>query len=129
MLYHLWGWFEATLHYLQLRTELALAEAKEAGSHYGVIAGLFAAAVIVLLFAYVFLILTVVFALSEWMDGEHVWIKIMGGATGLHLLLAIALGLWAKSKLKAGVFEQTKEEFKKDKLWSKTHHQPERSKL
>ncbi|GEP40931.1 phage holin family protein [Brevifollis gellanilyticus] len=129
MLYHLWGWFEAVLHYLQLRTELALAEAKETGSHYGLIAGLFVAALVVLLFAYVFLILTVVFALAEWMDGEHVWIKIMGGATTLHILLAIALALWAKSRLKEGVFEKTRQEFKKDKLWSKTHHQPEARKI
>lgn len=125
MAYHLWGWIEAMLNCVRLRTELALAEAKEAGSHYGLIAGLFGGALIILLFAYVFLILTVVFALAEWMDGEHVWIKIMGGATALHLILAMALAWWGKSQLKAGVFEQTKEEFRKDKLWSKTHHQPE----
>ncbi|HEY1050359.1 MAG TPA: phage holin family protein [Prosthecobacter sp.] len=121
MLHHLWGWGEAMLRYAKLRTELALTEAKEAGSHYGVIAGLFVGALILALLAYLFLILTIVFALAEWMDGvPHAWLKILGGATGLHVVLALVLVFAAKGRLKAGVFEKTKEEFRKDKTWRKT---------
>ncbi len=114
------GWFEATLKHLQLRTQLAVLEAQEAGSHYAVIAGLLIGALIVAVFAYVFLILTAVFALAEWMEGDRIWLKITAGATAAHVLLAIVLVLMAKSRLKAGVFEKTKEEFRKDILWPKT---------
>lgn len=100
-------------------------EARQAGAHYGVIAGLLAGGLIVALFAYVFLILTVVFALAEWMDGSFVWLKIMGGAAAVHLLLAVLLVLLAKARMKAGVFTKTKEEFRKDKPWPQTPHPPE----
>ncbi|MBN8422723.1 MAG: phage holin family protein [Verrucomicrobia bacterium] len=124
LFHHLWAWLEAMLHCLQLRSQLALIEAKEAGSHYGVIAGLVIGALILALFAYVFLVLTIVFALAAWMDGSYVWLKIMGGATGVHLLLAAVLALVAKTRLKAGVFEKTKAEFRKDKSWPKTPTHP-----
>lgn len=117
--HHLWHWCEAMVHYLGLRSQLMLLEAKEAGSHYGVIAALFAGAALVALFAYGFLILTVVFALAAWIDEPHAWLIIMAGATGLHLVLAVVLVLMAKARLKAGVFEKTKEEFRKDKVWPK----------
>jgi hypothetical protein len=122
--HHLWGWVEATMKHLQLRTQLALLEAREASSHYAVIAGLLVAALIVAVFAYVFLILTAVFALAEWMDGDLAWLKITAGATAVHVLLAAVLVLMAKTRLKAGVFEKTKEEFRKDILWHKTPPHP-----
>ncbi|OYW74046.1 MAG: hypothetical protein B7Z37_19225, partial [Verrucomicrobia bacterium 12-59-8] len=93
---------------------------KEAGSKYAVIAGLFAGAAILALMGYLFLILTAVFALAAWMDGPHVWLKILGGATALHIVLAVILVLLAKVRLKAGIFEKTKEEFRKDHQWHTT---------
>ncbi len=122
--HHVWGWFEATLKHLQLRALLAMIEAREAGSHFAVIAGLLVGALIVGVFAYVFLILTAVFALAEWMHGDLVWLKITAGATAVHLLLAVVLVLMAKTRMKAGVFEKTKEEFRKDILWPKTPTHP-----
>ncbi len=114
--HHLWGWYEATLKHLHLRTQLALLEAREAGAHLGVIAALLVGAMIVAVFAYVFLILTAVFALAEWVEGDLVWLKITAGATAVHVLLAVVLVLMAKRRLKTGVFEKTKEEFRKDLL-------------
>lgn len=122
--HHLWGWYEATLKHLQLRTQLALLEAREAGAHFAVIAALLVGAMIVAVFAYLFLILTAVFALAEWVEGDLAWLKITAGATAFHVLLALVLVLLAKSRLKAGVFEKTQEEFKKDILWSKTPTPP-----
>ncbi len=107
------------VQYLSLRSQLMLMEAKEAGSHYGMIAGLFAGAAFVALFGYVFLMLTVVFGVALLIDSPHGWLMVLGGLTVLHLGLAVALALMAKGRLKAGVFEKTKEEFRKDKVWPK----------
>lgn len=120
LFHHFAKWCEALIDYFQLRTQLALLEAKEAGSKYAVIAALFAGAAILALMGYLLLVLTAVFALAAWMDGPHVWLKILGGATALHLVLAVILALLAKARLKVGVFEKTKAEFRKDHSWHTT---------
>ena len=60
LIHHLWAWLEASLKMVRLRGQLALMEARQAGSHYGLIAGLFAGALLMALFGYVFLIITAV---------------------------------------------------------------------
>jgi putative superfamily III holin-X len=117
LFHHLGRWCAALGTCFQLRSQLALLEAKEAGSRYAVIAGLLAVAVVVALIGYLLLVLTAIFVLAAWLEGPHIWLKILGGATALHVLLALILVLLAKARLKAGIFEKTKAEFRKDHLW------------
>lgn len=115
--HHFWALCEAAVKYVFLRGQLVVSEAKEAGSHYGLIAGLFVAALLLALFGYLFLVITAVFALALLIDGPHGWIMILGGAAVLHLLAAGGLVFMAKARFKTGLFAQTKEEFQKDRLW------------
>ena len=75
-------------------------------------AGLFAAVL-----GYIFLVITVVFAIAAAFDNEHAWLWVMGGAALLHLGGATVLVLIAIRRLKAGAFSHTIEEFKKDQTW------------
>ena len=124
MFHDLLKWFEAMAGYFHLRAQLALLEAKEAGSRYALVAGLFAAAAFLALLGYLLLVLTAVFAIAAVMDGPNVWLKVLSGATVLHLIFALLLALVAKARLKAGIFEKTQEEFQKDKPWPQTPISP-----
>lgn len=112
--HHFWAWLEASLKMVRLRGLLILTEARQAGSHFGLIAGLFAGALVMALFGYVFLIITAVFAIALLIDDQYDWLMVMGGATLFHIGGAVVLILLAKSRAKTDLFAQTKEEFQKD---------------
>ena len=114
---HAFGWLGAALSYAKARLELVFIEAKEAGSHYGAAAGMFAAAAVLVLFGYIFLMLAAVFGIARLFDADWAWIAVMGANALLHLGGAVALALIARRRLKTGPFACTREEFKKDHLW------------
>ena len=114
---HAMGWCGAAFSYAKARVELFAIEAKEAGSHYGIAAGMFGAAAILVLFGYVFLMIAAVFGIALLFDADWAWIAVMGVNALLHLGGAFALVLIARRRLKTGPFACTKEEFKKDQLW------------
>ncbi len=114
LFHHLTGYFNAVVKQWQLRAQLALMEAREAGSHYGTIAGLFIGALVLALFGYIFLIITAVFGIAAAMHGPHDWIIVMGGAALLHLIVAAVMVFMARARLKTGLFAATKEQFKKE---------------
>jgi uncharacterized membrane protein YqjE len=117
---HVVGFLAAISEYFSARLRLVGIEAKEAGIEYGIGIGMVAAGAFTAVLGYVFLIITVVFAIAAAFNGEHAWIWVMGGAAILHLAGAAALGLFAKRRFQAGAFSQTIEEFKKDQAW--LHH-------
>lgn len=114
---HAIGWLGAAVTYAKARAELALIEAKEAGAHYGWVAGLFGGAALLALLGYPFLILSAVFGIGLLFANEHAWIAVLAVVALLHFAGAAALVFVAKKRLKAGVFQNTKEEFKNDQLW------------
>lgn len=116
---HIAGFLASVSEYFAARLRLAGIEAKEGGIEYGIGIGMIGAGLFVALLGYVFLVITVVFAVAAAFDGDHAWIWVMGGAALLHLAGAAALGLFAKRRFQTGVFSQTIEEFKKDQTWLK----------
>lgn len=112
--HHLWPWIEASLKMVHLRGRLILVEAKQAGSHYGLVIGFVAAAIFLALLGYLFSLITAVFALALLIDHRHGWLMVMGGAALVHILGAVILILLAKSRNKIDHFALTKEEFRKD---------------
>jgi uncharacterized membrane protein YqjE len=114
---HAVGWFSAALSYAKARVELAVIEAKEAGSHYGIAAGMFAGAALLVLFGYLFLMISAVFGIAQLFDSDWAWIVVMGANALLHIGGAGALVMIALKRLKTGPFAATKEEFKKDQAW------------
>ena len=110
----------AKIAYLRARFQLAGMEGKEAAVHYAIIVALAIGALIVAVFGYLFLVIGAVFLLAWMIGGENVWIWVMLGAAGLHLVGALALALIAKSMLARPMFAATLGEFKKDQEWLKT---------
>jgi len=111
------GLLSAAMGYVKARKDLLALEGKTAGLHYGIIAGLFAAALVMLFFGYLLLVITLVFGIAYFIEDSHGWIWAMGGVGLAHVLGALTAVLIAKGRLKAGVFETTIEEFKKDTAW------------
>jgi uncharacterized membrane protein YqjE len=114
----------AKLAYLRARLELAGIEAREAALHYGIILGLAIGTLIVLVFAYLFLVIAVVFLVATLWKTEHAWIWVLLGAAGFHLLAAVALAWIAKAKLVSPMFTASLDELKKDQEWLKTIAKP-----
>jgi uncharacterized membrane protein YqjE len=114
---HLAGLLRSMLRYLLARLSLAGLEAKEAGAHYGIAAGLLVAGLFVAVLGYVFLVTTAVFGIAAAFDGRHVWIWVMAGAALLHIGGAVALIVCGVRRMRTGAFSSTIAEFQKDKEW------------
>jgi len=109
--------FASVSEYFAVRLRLAGIEAKEAGAQYGIASAMICAGLFAAVLGYIFLVITVVFAIAAAFDNEHAWLWVMGGAALLHLGGATVLVLIAIRRLKAGAFSHTIEEFKKDQTW------------
>lgn len=73
-----------------------------------------AAALFVVVLGYVFLVLTVVFAIAAAFGGGHMWIAVIGAAAFLHLGGAVLLVWLAQRRCKTGVCNNTLAELKHD---------------
>ena len=107
----------ATVRYFRARLALAGIEAREAGVHYGVAAAMVAGALFIAILGYVFLIITLVFAIAAAFDSARAWLGVMGVAALLHLGGAAALVWLASRRVGKGAFHETLAELKKDQLW------------
>lgn len=107
----------AMAHYCRARITLAGLEAREAGARYGLAAVMFAGALFIAVLGYVFLVITLVFAIAAAFDAPHAWLWVMAAAAFLHLAGAAALVFIAWSRVRAGAFPATLSEFRKDQQW------------
>ncbi|MEO7318690.1 MAG: phage holin family protein [Chthoniobacteraceae bacterium] len=107
----------ATVRYWKARLTLVGIEAREAGGHYGIAAAMLAGALFVAILGYVFLIITLVFAIAAAFDSAHAWLGVMAAAALLHLAGAAALVWLAGRRLRKGAFPATLAEFQKDQQW------------
>ena len=107
----------ATLRYAKARLSLAGIEAREAGAHYGLAAAMIAGALFIAVLGYVFLVITLVFAIAAAFDSERAWLWVMATAALLHLAGAAALVWLASRRLGHGAFPETLAEFQKDQQW------------
>jgi uncharacterized membrane protein YqjE len=103
--------------FLESRIALFAKESKTALVHVVVLVGCLAAAAILGLFGYVFLVASAVFGLAHAL---HVsWVKVSLGAALLHFILAFVCVMIAKSRMRKSMFEMTSVELKKDREWLK----------
>ncbi len=114
---HAAGLLAHLLGYLKARLSLAGLEAKAAGAHYGVTAVMFAGALFIAVLGYVFLVITLVFAIAAAFGGGRSWIVVMGAAALLHLGGAAFLVWLARRRCTTAAFEDTRAELKKDQEW------------
>jgi uncharacterized membrane protein YqjE len=114
---HASAWLAALLGYLRARLELAGLESREAAIHGAVLLGLVVGALVLLVFGYFFFCFALVFLVAELFDDDKAWIWVTIGMALLHFGGAVALGLWAKAKLKKPIFPATLDELRKDQQW------------
>lgn len=105
------------LTYIRARLQLAGIESKEALLHFVIIAAWGIGALVVVVFAYVFLCIGCAFAVARLLIGPDRWIWVLLGFGFLHLAAAVACALIAKARLSKPVFAETINELKKDQLW------------
>jgi len=112
---HVRSFIGTGMDYLGARLQLAGLESKEASGHYIKIVALAAAAVVAVLFGYVFLCAAIVFIIATLAHIQWMWVML---GCGLLHVAAAAICLWvAVSKLKQPMFTATLNEFKKDREW------------
>lgn len=117
LLSHASAWLAALLGYLRARLELAGLESREAAIHGAVLLGLVVGALVLLVFGYFFFCFALVFFVAWLCDDDNAWIWVTFGMALLHFGGAVALGLWAKAKLKKPIFTATLDELRKDQQW------------
>ena len=115
------GYASALASYLSARLRLTGLEVKEAAIHYAIIIALLIAALVVIVFGYFFIWMTIIFAITLAFGGAP-WTGVLVtlGVALLHFGLAAGLAFYAKGKLSAPMFTSTLEEFNKDQQWLAT---------
>lgn len=114
---HFTGLLAAIVQSFSAHLRLLGIESKEAARQYAVAGALAAGALFVVVLGYLFLIVSVVFAIAAAFDNPHAWIWIMAAAALLHLLGAAGL-LWsAYTRARPPVFTATIAELHKDSQW------------
>jgi uncharacterized membrane protein YqjE len=104
--------FGSITRHLQSMSALAGLEGKEALGLYLRMAIAIGAALFFLAFGYVFMLLFAAFAIAHFFHVDWVWISL--GLAILHLLGAVAGGLYVKKKSATPVFRGTMEEIRRD---------------
>ena len=107
----------AGARYGRARFTLAGLEAREAGGRFGLATAMVAGALFIAVLGYVFLVITVVFAIAAAFDARSAWLWVLAAAAFLHLGGAAALVWLAYQRVQAGAFPATLEELKKDQQW------------
>ena len=103
--------------FLESRIGLFAKESKTALVQILVLLACVTAAVVLVLFGYIFLIASAIAALAQSLDVSWIWITL--AAAGLHFILALICLLVARNRIKPSMFAATAAELKKDREWLK----------
>ncbi|CAN5642231.1 hypothetical protein BH18VER1_BH18VER1_10350 [soil metagenome] len=103
--------------FVETRAGLFARESKTALVHLLVLAAALIGALVMLAFGYVFLLVSIIFAIAHAVGISWVWIAF--GAGILHLLLAGGSAFFAKTQLSKPMFKVSMAELKKDREWLK----------
>lgn len=104
--------------FLESRIGLFAKESKTALMQVLVLVACLAAAAVLALFGYIFLIASAIAGVAHALHTSWIWITL--AAAGLHFILALAFLLVARSWMKKSMFGATAAELKKDREWLKT---------
>lgn len=111
--------------FFESRMGLLARESKSALVHLLLLAAALITALVLLVSGYVFLIVSIIFGIAHAAGISWVWIAL--AAAGLHFVLAIGCGLFARSQLTKPMFQYSVAELKRDREWLKTLSRNENS--
>lgn len=106
------------------RIELAARESKAALRHFGVLLACLVAAAVLVLFGYVFLLVSVIVGIAHALGVSWVWTAL--AVALLHFGGAFGCLLIAKGQFKRPVFHDTGVVLKEDSEWLRNLNQPKR---
>jgi uncharacterized membrane protein YqjE len=104
--------------FLESRIGLFAKESKTALVQVLVLVACLAAAAVLALFGYIFLIASAIAGVAHALHTSWIWITL--AAAGLHFILALVFLLVARRQMKKSMFGATAAELKKDREWLKT---------
>ena len=125
MLNNLVALTNALAGFFESRMGLLARESKSALVHLLLLAAALITALVLLVSGYVFLIVSIIFGIAHAAGISWVWIAL--AAAGLHFVLAIGCGLFARSQLTKPMFQYSVAELKRDREWLKTLSRNENS--
>lgn len=111
--------------FFETRISLFARESKTALVPLLVLAASVVGALVLLASGYVFLIVSVVFAIAHALGVRWMWVAL--AAAGLHFLLAVGCGLVARAQLTKPMFAASIAELKRDREWLKSEDKKNRS--
>jgi len=103
--------------FLESRLQLAARESKAAARHLLMLVAFSIAAAVLSLFGYVFLIVSVVFAIAHFFGISWTWVAL--GTALIHFLVAICFLICARLQLKHPMLRDTANVLKEDTEWLK----------
>lgn len=103
--------------FAESRLQLFARESKGALLHLVFLAGAVMAALVLLVSGYIFLIVSAIFGIAAALHVSWIWITLC--AAGLHFILAIGCGFFARRQLTKPMFESSVAELKRDREWLK----------
>ena len=112
------GFFESRVH-------LFARESKGAFVHLLLLGGAVMAALVLLVSGYIFLIVSAIFGIAHATGFSWIWITL--SAAGLHFVLAIGCGLFARNRLTKPMFRVSVAELKRDREWLNSVNRTENS--
>lgn len=118
---HSRGLLAALAEYLHARLRLAGIETKDALVHYGILIGLAVAALVVIVFGYLFLCLGLAMLLAQLLGIHAGWTLLIFAL--IHFGVAVACLLVVRARFPKPMFSATLAEFKKDQQWMSTPKQ------
>jgi len=111
--------------FFETRLALLARESKTALVHILLLAGALIGALILLASGYVFLIVSVIFAIAHTAGISWVWVAL--GAAVLHFVLAAGCAFFAKMQISKPIFDASMAELKRDREWLKSNDQKNQS--
>ncbi|MFL6583809.1 MAG: phage holin family protein [Chthoniobacterales bacterium] len=107
----------ALVGFFESRAGLFAAESKSALVHVLVLVGCLVAALLLVAFGYVFLLVSGIVAIAHAAHLSWVWVALATAV--LHFVLAFVCVMIAVSRMKEKMFESTAAELKRDREWLK----------
>ena len=109
------GLINALATFFETRAALFATESKRAAVQFVIVAGGLIGALIFFTLGYLFLVATIVVAISHAANVSVEWVAI--GAAAFHFILAVICGLIGVSRIKRNPYPETAAELRKDREW------------
>ena len=112
------GLISALFAYVETRAALLAVESKAMLLQLAAVVGFALGALIAVIFGYIFILASLIVGIAHLTGVSWTWIALAVGL--LHIALAVACVLLAKTKLTGRLYPETRAELKRDQQWLKS---------